>query len=106
MFEISYAKEYTLEPAELDGVESPPLTLDQSDPFVFPILMENPVRIDLTARDDTHVGVSLHNGEGQKVEQLINEIGPTNSMVLLQQEGEGFLFFDIEGPWSTEISEA
>lgn len=105
VFEVDYGREYSIEPVDFGEIQTAPISLDRTDPYVIPIELENPIKIELLAEGDNHVGVSLRNGIGEKVDNLVNEIGPTETTTLVQQEGEGFLFFDIEGNWSAEITE-
>lgn len=105
VFEISYDKGYSLEHAEIGEVNSVPISLDKADPYVLPLRLPGPVKINLTTRAESHVGVSLRAATGRKVSQLINEIGPTQTDALIRQQGEGFIFFDIEGSWTAEISD-
>lgn len=105
VFEVDYGSEYTIEPTEMREIQQVPITLNQTDPYVVPIKLEGPIKIDLIAQNDCHVGVTLLNGLGQRIENVFNEIGPAESTAMVQQTGEGLLFFDIEGEWSAEISD-
>jgi hypothetical protein len=104
VFEVDYSVEYSIEPVDFGDIRSAPISLSNSDPDVIAIEITDPIRLEVTTREQEHVGVSLHNGIGEKVDNLINEIGPTETTAMVRQEGEGFLFFDISGKWTAEIT--
>lgn len=105
VFEIDYGTEYTLEMTDFGEIRSPPFSYSQTDPDVVAIEIENPIKLNLTAKNDDHVGVTLRNHLGQNVDRLVNEIGPVETSSMIRQEGQAFLFFDIRGEWEAEINE-
>jgi hypothetical protein len=105
VFEVDFGTEYSIEPVDFGEIHSPPISLSNSDPDVIAVEISNPIKLEVTAHGDEHVGVSLHNHLGDKVDNLINEIGPTSTTTMIRQEGQAFLFFDIRGDWEAEINE-
>lgn len=104
-FEVTYSQEYSLETVDWGELQTAPISLSETDAKVIPIEITDPLRINLEASKKDNVQVSLHNGLGQKVENLANEIGPTETTFMIRQTGQAFLFFDIRGPWEAEITE-
>jgi hypothetical protein len=104
-FEVTYSQEYSLEMVDWGEVQTAPISLSESDGKVIPLEITDPLRVDLKATEKDNVHVSLHNGLGQKVENLANEIGPTETTFMIRQTGQAFLSFDLRGSWEAEITE-
>lgn len=105
VFEVDYDQTYSLEMVGFGEIETAPVSISRTDPDVLPIEIENPIKIELSTTNDGHVGVSLRNHLGQKVDNIINEIGPAKTTAMIRQSGQAFLFFDIEGDWEVNIEE-
>jgi len=104
-FEVTYSQEYSLEMVDWGELQTAPISLSETDAEVIPIEITEPLRVNLEATEKDNVQVSLHNGLGQKVESLANEIGPTETTFMIRQTGQAFLFFDLRGSWEAEITE-
>jgi hypothetical protein len=105
VFEVKYSEEYSLEMDGFGDIRTAPFSLSCTDPQVVAIEINSPLKTDLTTTEKDHVSVSLRNHLGQKIDGLVNEIGPTETSFMIRQEGQGFLFFDIRGDWEAEITE-
>lgn len=88
-------------------VESLPASLDGQDFGVLgPNQFEGATRLSYDAETDSNVIIYLLNHEGETVDVLVNEIGPSDGSTAFSADGVGLIYVETEGEWSIQIESA
>lgn len=88
-------------------VGSLPADASETDYAVLgPYQFEGVTKFTIDAETDSNVIVYLMDHRGNKVELLVNEIGPHEGSTTIRQEGVGHIFVETEGSWTVTLERA